>query len=276
MSDVSETALITLRSRVVESERNEPVITDPKGKELLDKVGSMLPDDMRDRLLKRKMRTSLSSHLALRARKYDSYTRQFLNNNPDGIVVSLGCGFDTRYWRVVNEPERYIEVDLPTVIGLKRKILGNDQPYEMIGASVLDDEWIERISSIRNDKMLFLAEGLLMYLKPEEVKGLLGKISETFSNSELVAEVMTEKYTKGIWRKIVERKLKRVAGTSAGSSYNFGVRTGKDLESFGSNIKLLEEWTYFEDRDIRPKILRLLGKFKRFSRSEWTVRRSIG
>ncbi|MGA1792599.1 MAG: class I SAM-dependent methyltransferase [Thermoplasmatota archaeon] len=268
--------MITLRSRVVESEKKDPVITDPKGKEILERARSILPAEIRDRLLRRRLRTSLTSYIALRARKYDRYTREFLERNPEGIVVSLGCGFDTRYWRAVNGPGKYFELDLPPVIDLKRKLLGNDAPYEMIGASVLDDEWIGRISSVRKDRVLFLAEGLLMYLKPGDVKGLIGKMSETFSASELVAEVVTEKYTKGMWKKIVEKKMKRGAGTSAGSSYFFGVETGKDLESFGSNIKLLEEWSYFEDRDIRPRIMKPLGKLKMFSRSQWTVRLSIG
>ena len=40
----------------------------------------------------------------------------FIANNPDGLVVSLGCGFDTRYWRVSERPWPYVEIDLPEVI----------------------------------------------------------------------------------------------------------------------------------------------------------------
>ncbi|MGA1873910.1 MAG: class I SAM-dependent methyltransferase [Thermoplasmatota archaeon] len=276
LSDVSETALLTLKARVVESDKKDPVITDAKGKELLDKLGPAIPPEMRDRLLKRKMRASLTSYIAIRARKYDDYTMEFLERNPEGIVVSLGCGFDTRYWRAVGEPGRYFELDLPSVIELKMKLMGDEIPYEMIGASVLDEEWLDRISSVRNDRVLFLAEGLVMYLKPDDVKDLLGRISGRFSKSEMVTEVVTEKYTRGMWKRIVERKMRRGGGTTAGSSYDFGVRTGKDLESMGKDIRVLEEWSYFEDEDIRPRILRVLGHLRMFSRSQWTVRLRIG
>ena len=35
LNDVSETALITLRARVIEAERKSPVIEDPRGREML-------------------------------------------------------------------------------------------------------------------------------------------------------------------------------------------------------------------------------------------------
>jgi len=57
--DVSETALITLKSRVVKSEKENPVINDEIGSEYLEKIRLLLPDE---------------------------------------LVVSLGCGFDTRSW----------------------------------------------------------------------------------------------------------------------------------------------------------------------------------
>ncbi len=56
--------------------------------------------------------------------------------------------------------------------------------------------------------------------------------------------------------------MKRYLGTKAGSSYEFGVRDAKDVESYGKNIKVVEEWSYFEDEDIIPKFLRLFRNFK--------------
>lgn len=78
LSDVSETAIITLRARTIESQKHNPVIR----------------DDMSS--------ITLSRHIALRARKYDFYAKEFLAKHPGELVVGLGCGFDTRYWRVSN------------------------------------------------------------------------------------------------------------------------------------------------------------------------------
>jgi methyltransferase (TIGR00027 family) len=257
LSAVSETALITLRARVEEAGADGPVIDDPVGRECLERIRSILPAEAQDRLLNRKLPSTLTRHIALRSRKYDSYVKQFLDKHPAGLVVSLGCGFDTRYWRVSDEEWKYVEVDLPEVIEAKRQVLGNRVTYRMIGCSVLEPDWIELIRSLQDEKVLFLAEGLLMYLPRAEVAGLFSMLSNSFTKSEIVFEVVHERYTKGLWKKSVESKMKRNLGSDAGNSYEFGVRQAGDIESYGEAIKVVEEWSYFEDEDIRPKFLRL-------------------
>ena len=97
LSDVSQTALITLRSRVIESEAEPPVIDDPMGRLMLDRLAERLPESIQQGILAKPLSPTLTRHLALRARKYDAYTRAFLDHYAEGLVVSLGCGFDTRY-----------------------------------------------------------------------------------------------------------------------------------------------------------------------------------
>jgi methyltransferase (TIGR00027 family) len=271
LSAVSETALITLRAHVVESEKGKPVIEDAVALVCLNRLQSLLPSDVRDRILNRKLPATLTRHIALRVRKYDSYCRKFLEEYPDGLVVSLGCGFDTRYWRVSKEPWKYIEIDLPGVIEAKKKILDDIATYRMIGCSVLQEDWIKIILSIQKEHVLFLAEGLFMYLPKDGVISLFKRLAQSFTKSEIMFEVVNEKYTKGLWKKIVASKMSTL-GTQAGSSYNFGVRDAKDIQAYGDNIKVVEEWSYFEDEDITPKILRLFRSFKLFSRTQWTIR----
>ena len=274
LSTVSETALITLKAHVVESEKENPVIEDAVALECLNRLQSLLPIEIRDRVLNRKLPSTLTKHIALRARKYDSYTRRFLEEYADGLVVSLGCGFDTRYWRISKDPWKYIEIDLPDVIEAKRKVLDNIVTYTMIGNSVLQEDWIKRILSVQKEHVLFLAEGLFMYLPKDGVISLFKRLTKSFVKSEIVFEVVNEKYTKGLWKKMVASKMSTL-GTQAGSSYDFGIRDAKDIEAYGDNIKVVEEWSYFEDEDIKPAILRLFRNVKLFSRTQWTVRATI-
>jgi O-methyltransferase involved in polyketide biosynthesis len=129
------------------------------------------------------------------------------------VVVSLGCGFDTRYWRIPDRALIYIEIDLPEVIAAKREVLGRSTPYEMIGCSVLEKEWIENIAARKYERVLFLAEGLFMYLEENKAVGLFKVLAEEFSNSMIVFEI-------------------------------------EEIESYSENIRVLDEWSYFEDPDI--------------------------
>jgi methyltransferase (TIGR00027 family) len=276
LTAVSETALITLKSRVQEAEKDEPVIRDDVAQECLAKIRPLLPLETQNRLLNKRLPATLTRHIALRARKYDSYAKAFIAENQAGRVVSLGCGFDTRYWRVSDRAWNYIEVDLPEVVAAKRKVLGDRLTYRTIGCSVLEDDWIEEVRSLQKENILFLAEGLLMYLPQAEVVGLFNKLAETFSKSEIVFEVVNQKYTQGLWKKSVESKMKRNLGSDAGTSYQFGVREAREVETYNPAIKVVEEWSYFEDEDIRPRFLRLFRHFKFMTRTQWTIRTTIG
>jgi methyltransferase (TIGR00027 family) len=273
-SAVSETALITLKARVVESQKKKPVIDDAVALAFYDRLQSLLPIEIAKRILDKNLPLTLTRYIALRARKYDRCTKKFLSKYPDGLVVSLGCGFDTRYWRISNEPWRYIEVDLPNVIAAKRKALCDVVPYTTIGCSVLQEEWINKILSMQKEHVFFLAEGLFMYLPKDSVIGLFNRLAKSFTQSEIVFEVVTEKYTKGLRKKIVESKMNTL-GTKAGSLYDFGIRVAKDIESYGENIRVVEEWSYFEDEDVEPRFFRLLRNIKLFSRGQWTIRATI-
>lgn len=271
LTNVSKTAIVTLRSHVLESQKNKPIINDPMAKYCLDKLVLLAMEDEKALLFNRKLSLSLTNHIAIRARKYDSIINDFISKNSSSIVVNLGCGFDTRYWRIDNKKCEYIELDLPEIVEMKKDILKDHLSYELIGCSVLESSWIDRVTSKVNRNFLLIAEGLFMYLPKVDVINLFKTFSERFYHSQIVLEVVTEKYTRGIWKKIVIMKIKRELGFDAGSSYNFGVKNAFELESYGNGIKVIDEWSYVEDPDIRPRIRKYMG----LSRTQWTITATI-
>jgi len=276
LNSVSETALITLRARVIESQKEKAVIKDDVGAECLRRLQKLLPRETQDRILKKKLPSTLTRHLALRARKYDGYARTFIQGHPNGMVVSLGCGFDTRYWRLFEKPWNYVEVDLPEVIEAKRQVLGNIAQYLMISCSVLEEEWILKIHSMQSDNVLFIAEGLFMYLPRDEVIRIFNRLSASFTKSQIAVEVVSESFTKGIGKRLLKSKMQRSFGMKEDASFSFGIRDAKEIENYGNNIRVIEEWSYFEDPDIEPKFFRLFRNFKPMSRSQWTIMATIG
>jgi len=267
LTDVSKTALVTLRSHVLESQKNNPLIHDPMAKYCLDHLVLFASEEEKALLFKRKLSSALTRHIAIRARKYDAIINDFISKNPSSRVINLGCGFDTRYWRIDHKQCEYLELDLPEIVEMKKEILKGHLSYELMACSVLDPSWIDRVTSQGNRNFLLIAEGLLMYLPKVEVVNLFKTFSERFYHSQMVLEVVTEKYTRGIWKKIIIMKMKQELGFDSGSSYNFGVKNALELESYGKGIKVIDEWSYIEDPDIRPRIY----KYMRLSRTQWTV-----
>lgn len=271
LTDVSRTAIVTLRSHVLESQKNKPLINDPMAKYCLDKLFSFATEEEKILLFNRKLPSDLTSHIAMRARKYDSIVNDYISKNPSSPVVNLGCGFDTRYWRIDHKKCTYIELDLPELVEIKKDILKDHLSYELIGCSALDSLWIDRVTSKGNRNFLLIAEGLFMYLPKADVIHLFKTFSERFYHSRIVLEVVTEKYTRGLWKRILITKTIRQLGFDAGSSFYFGVKNALELESYGDGICVIDEWSYIEDPDIRPRIYRYLG----ISRTQWTVTATI-
>lgn len=268
LTDVSNTSIATsLRSHVIESEKKNPIINDPMAKYCLDKLYSLASEEERVLLFDRKLPLALTNPQALRARKYDEIANDFISKNPGCTVVNLGCGFDTRYWRINNKNCEYIELDLPELIEIKKEILKEHLNYKQISCSVLDTSWIDTVIKKGNNNILLLAEGLFMYLPKNEVIKLLKTISERFNNSQIALEVTNEKYTRGLWKKIIRRKINSQLGFDAGALFKFGVRNGQEIESYGDGIKVVEEWIYTEAEEVRPKIAKYLVP----KRSQWTV-----
>jgi methyltransferase (TIGR00027 family) len=272
LTDVSKTTIATsLRTHALESQKANPIINDPMAQYCLDKLILLASEDEKELLFNRKLPPALINHIAIRARKYDSIINEYISKKPSSTVVNLGCGFDTRYWRIDNQKCNYIELDLPEVIEIKKEILEEHLSYEMIGCSVLDTSWIDRVTARGNRNFLLVAEGLFMYLPKADVINLFKAFSERFYDSQIVLEVVTEKYTRGIWKQLLIMKVKHELGFDAGSSFDFGVTNASELESYGNGIKIINEWVYTEDPDIHPRIYKYILP----SRTQWTVTATI-
>jgi O-methyltransferase involved in polyketide biosynthesis len=173
---------------------------------------------------------------------FDSAANRFIAANPQCTVINLACGFDTRFWRIDNENCRYIELDLPEVIALKREILTDairphNLGYELIGGSVLDTSWIDQVTIHGNTGFLLLAEGLFPWLPPQDAARLFKEIGEKFTRSQLVLDVVPERYTKGIWKSLIRLHSRIDWGLDV--SWTFGIKKPKDIEAYGNGLKVI-------------------------------------
>ena len=137
LSDVSQTAVYTLVCRVNQAKKKNPIIKDPMATVCLDNMLALSSDENKKSILKWKkmIRTFGSSDaktVAKRSVRMDEMVNEYIAKNPSCTIVSLGCGFDTRYWRIDNSKCKFIELDLPKAIEFKKEILKDHLDYEQI------------------------------------------------------------------------------------------------------------------------------------------------
>ena len=93
-------------------------------------------------------------------------------------MVNIACGLDTRAYRMDNGRLTWYNLDLPETIEVRDSIYQEKGRISTIACSVLDEKWVEQVK-VRG-KMLFIIEGLTMYMTADEVKKMLAIIRGSF------------------------------------------------------------------------------------------------
>lgn len=123
----------------------------------------------------------LEIFMAIRSGIIDDYTKQFLFDNPQATVISLGSGLDARYAKMSGY-KKWIDLDYPEVSELRKKLLPEAENHLEIASSVTDWAWLEKAEG-SGGKTLIIAEGLLMYLTENEVRDLFGLLTSKFQDA---------------------------------------------------------------------------------------------
>ena len=86
--------------------------------------------------------------------------------------------------------------------------------------------------------MLFLAEGIFMYLPEEEVKRLVLAIQDSFPESDLVCELTNRNLVEGLLGKMAQLKMKYQLKMQSQSAFRFGVSSPEALETWGAGDRI--------------------------------------
>ena len=181
LDPVPETLLWTLWHRAVEARRSDRVLDDPLAVELVERVDFPFVARFGDG-------ERLSQWQALRARCFDDEVRRFLSRHEQATVVALGEGLETQLWRVDDGRVRWLTVDLPEVIGLRRELLPAHERNRVVAASVRAHAWTSAVPS--GADVLVTAQGLFMYLAPGEVRELISLCADRFRPGALLFDAV--------------------------------------------------------------------------------------
>ena len=177
---VSETALLTLNSRAREARRPDRILEDPQAVALADAIDYDFAKFGPTR-----------QDMPLRALAFDGQTRRYLREHPRATVVALAEGLQTSFWRLdatVPDPQfRWLTVDLPPVVDIRTRLLPADERIAVCAQSALDYSWMDRVDPAEG--VFITAEGLLMYLQPQQSLELIAQCARRFPGGRLLFDV---------------------------------------------------------------------------------------
>jgi O-methyltransferase involved in polyketide biosynthesis len=206
----------------------------------------------------------------MRAARFDAYAADFIRRYPDALVVNLGCGFDTRFFRIDNGRFTLFDLDLPETLRIKRQLLKEHKRYRFIESSVADFSWMERIA--HGDKpVLFLAEGLLMYLPPALVQDLVLRLQSEFPGAELVAEVVNTLWLHPMLKWTIDLQLQQRHLFGKDATFRSGLSDSDAMEQWHTGIRFLDEWCALDQAEPKLGAARFLRFSDWFRKSLWVV-----
>jgi O-methyltransferase involved in polyketide biosynthesis len=211
LNGTAETMLQSFYARAQYSQKKHHKIYDAKAVEVVKRIDYDFTSAGKD--------STMSGGVIARTIVLDELVGQFIAQNPDCVVVNIACGLDTRFYRVDNGRITWYNLDLPETISVRNQIFEPTQRVTNIGISVLDPAWAEHIQ-VRG-KMLFVIEGLSMYLTEQENAKMLAIIRSQFDNAYIIMECLAKRW---VHKEGVEHSIQKT-----GAQFRFGADRFADL-----------------------------------------------
>jgi methyltransferase (TIGR00027 family) len=196
ISHVSDTALMVAACRALETDAPDGFVRDPFAARLAGERGMAIlralpqPEMMR-------------FGIGVRSRFMDELLLETLASEKIETVVSLGCGLDTRPWRLeVPADLRWLEVDFADMLNYKNTRMSAENPRcrrEFLAADVNDAaQRLNIYAAVGPAPALMITEGFLMYLPAATVEALAAETSNESGIAHWMSDIMTTPFMKAI------------------------------------------------------------------------------
>jgi O-methyltransferase involved in polyketide biosynthesis len=184
LGPVARTLLVPLWARAEETRRADGVLRDPSAVAI---VGAL---DFDFAVLRDAQASQLGC--CVRAALIDGWARDFLARHPDGTVIELGAGLNSRPARIDNGRARHVALDLPEVVALRRRFFTDDDRRTTLAASLTEQSAFDALRPYAAGPCLVLSEGVLVYLDEPEVRRVFARLRAALPGATFVFDAMTE------------------------------------------------------------------------------------
>lgn len=243
---VEDTLFVPMLGRIYAGEHCKRILYDRKALELKSKM----PKDLVENDTQTQY-TYLAS--ASRSANLDRYIADFMKRKPNGIIVQLGCGLETAYYRNDNGHMQWYAVDLPHVIAYRRSLLPEGEREKYVEGDAFSSEWIEQIRGEYPDAPIFVAaSGLFYYFQEEKVLGLI-RMLQHYGNIELLFDAVSKS-----GMTMMKKKHMKTVGHEDAQMFFYVDSSEKLAEKIGGHLEVLSEESFY--RQIPKSGLRLSTK----------------
>jgi O-methyltransferase involved in polyketide biosynthesis len=251
LTPVEQTAFLTVYARALESRWRRPIL----GDRLADEVVGRIDYDFTGL----GVQASVVCQTALRAKMLDDRVRDFVHKHHDAVVVDLGAGLDSGFYRV--DPPRSVDwysVDLPGILALRDEALPTNPHSHSVPVSLAEKHWPETIPGDR--PTMLIADGLFAFLPEPVIVGIFRRITDHFSTGEFAFNDYGRiGWVSKLAIKLYPQKMFKDVGSQWGYA---GFKDAHHPETWNPRMRLVEEASlaYEPEVDLFPGWIRVATK----------------
>lgn len=232
--NVADTLYIPLAMKCKETNKKSPFFSDSVSCSILDKI------DYDFTKYNKAIRSSVG--VCIRANYLDAITARFIRNNENPVVVNIGCGLDTRFFRmgeqITNKAIVY-ELDMPEVIELRKQLLPESKNNICLPYSMFETRWMDLLKEKHPDShFIFVAEGVFMYFEKSRIREVFLNLTHCYRNAKIIFDVVST------WMCKNSHRHDTVKLTNA--RFKLACDDNHEFEKWNEKLKLLSA-KYFTD-----------------------------
>ena len=180
MNNVNKTLYIPLYGKAYVSKKGI-ILQDKKAEEIWAAEGFSLKGKAKSKWL--------AYYMGMRSSVFDQWLCKEMQQDPDAVVLHIGCGMDCRVERIGTSGHLWYDMDFPEVIQERKRYFKETNEYIMVGSDAREEQWLEKISN--NQPAIVVMEGASMYMTLKELRTLLSRLSSKFENVQLLMDCYT-------------------------------------------------------------------------------------
>jgi len=202
MNPISNTAFYCCGIRMLDASRPRPICCDTYARQFMDERGMGIFRGFGGE-------SGPNASNVARHRYIDDFLRQQLARTPQLQIALIGCGFDSRAFRLAGGA--WFELDEPQLIAYKEERLPaarSPNPLQRIAIDFAADSLQDKLQPLSpRAPTVFVIEGVTMYLPPESLRVTLEVLKSRFPGHRVIADLMTRSFVERYGRNV-----KRIIG----------------------------------------------------------------
>lgn len=243
-NNVSKTAFLTCVARSIDNDSLKPILGDNYAKLF---VANSLGEKMKKDFGENRMS---NYSICARHRIIDDFISETAKKHKT-LVINIGCGLDTRPFRMAKNVSFWLEIDTKDIIDFKNQILPENhaEVKTKLKRATIDfekdslSETIKRaISNETFEEVIVIFEGIFMYLSLEIIQNNMNELRKIFDDFVVVFDFYSERFHNFRGKKL-EKKIK----TELNTKFTFMPKT---ISGFLHDIQLKQISYYSVFRSV--------------------------